>query len=72
MNGLAYKRFQKDKAKERTRFKFKYIWGQSELAENPRIVGLNANNRQICSCYMCGNPRRYFGLKTMQELRRDI
>jgi hypothetical protein len=22
-----------------------------------------------CSCYMCGNPRKYFGEPTMQERR---
>ena len=25
----------------------------------------------VCSCYMCGNPRKWFGEKTMQEKRRD-
>lgn len=30
-----------------------------------------ADNMQICSCYMCGNPRRQFGIKTVQERRND-
>jgi hypothetical protein len=25
-----------------------------------------------CSCWMCGNPRRYFNEKTPQERRADI
>jgi len=29
------------------------------------------NNRKICSCWMCGNPRRYFSQKTHKELCAD-
>jgi hypothetical protein len=25
-----------------------------------------------CSCHMCGNPRKYFNEKTMQEKKADI
>jgi len=25
----------------------------------------------VCSCWMCGNPRKYFGLVTRQEMRAD-
>ena len=25
-----------------------------------------------CSCPMCGNPRKHFGQKTLQEMRSDI
>ena len=32
-------------------------------------VGRWYNNLQKCSCYMCGNPRRYFGGPTRQERR---
>jgi hypothetical protein len=31
----------------------------------------NANNLAHCSCSMCGNPRRYYGDKTKQELICD-
>lgn len=24
---------------------------------------------KLCSCFMCGNPRRYFGEPTLRELR---
>lgn len=26
-------------------------------------------NRKVCSCWMCGNPRKYFGQRTTQEQR---
>lgn len=28
-----------------------------------------ANHLKACSCWMCGNPRRYFGELTIQERR---
>lgn len=30
------------------------------------------NNLAICSCYMCGNPRRWFRIGTRQEAVADI
>lgn len=27
------------------------------------------NNLKLCSCYMCGNPRKYEGALTLQERR---
>ena len=27
-----------------------------------------ADNLAVCSCWMCGNPRRYFGHRTRQEI----
>jgi hypothetical protein len=29
--------------------------------------GYLANNNTVCSCWMCGNPRKYFGELTRQE-----
>ena len=28
-----------------------------------------AQTPTLCSCWMCGNPRKWFGLKTIQERR---
>lgn len=27
------------------------------------------NTTKICSCMMCGNPRKYFNVKTFQEIK---
>ena len=35
----------------------------------PRNIGLLGTTPRPCSCWMCGNPRRYFGQPTMQERR---
>lgn len=31
-----------------------------------------ADNLASCSCWMCGNPRRWLGEVTMQERRQDM
>ena len=31
-----------------------------------------ANNLAQCSCWACGNPRRYWGERTLQEQRQDL
>jgi hypothetical protein len=36
---------------------------------NPRHLGKLAHTRQLCSCAMCGNPRRRLGERTLQERR---
>lgn len=35
----------------------------------PQYAGFYANTPKPCSCYACGNPRRHFGQKTVQERR---
>lgn len=37
-----------------------------------KMVGKHANSGTICSCLMCGNPRKYFGEKTKQELLSEL
>lgn len=36
-----------------------------------RNAGLFANHGTLCSCWMCGNPRRY-GALTLQEHRAGL
>jgi len=50
------------KANFRRSEKQRRYWGFSV-----RNAGLFANHGKVCSCYMCGNPRRHFGIKTMDE-----
>lgn len=60
MRSRAYRRFQLDKKKAKAR----KIYPHDENATW-------ANHLQGCSCYLCGNPRKWFNAKTMQELRAD-
>ncbi len=38
-----------------------------------RDIAILANNATICSCWMCGNPRRHYGNapQTLQEIRAN-
>ncbi len=38
---------------------------------NQRNAGLFANHGKVCSCWMCGNPRKQGDL-TMQEKRANL
>ena len=37
--------------------------------DDPRRIGQMAQTRKLCSCWMCGNPRRYFNELTLREPR---
>jgi len=41
-------------------------WG---LRQQP--PGKYVDNMKFCSCLMCGNPRKHFKKKTLQELKAD-
>jgi len=32
----------------------------------------DADNLAVCSCWMCGNPRKFFAEETMQERRMRL
>lgn len=32
----------------------------------------SANHLAMCSCYMCGNPRKWWNSKTRQEIIADL
>lgn len=44
----------------------KEIWHSDYMAKNAQKY---ADNLKFCSCPICGNPRRYFNLKTIQEIK---
>lgn len=39
--------------------------------EDGRLAQRMLRTRVMCSCPCCGNPRRWFGLKTRQEIQAD-
>jgi len=51
--------------------------GDSEAVKcqlfSPRSIGITTKTFTLCSCFMCGNPRKYYGnakaSRTIQELR---
>ncbi len=49
----------------------KYIKKKFSEEEYEQHLKHLAETRKPCSCHMCGNPRKYWKEKTMQEKRID-
>lgn len=41
------------------------------LGRNDKTAKIQANHGKLCSCHMCGNPRRHYGVETLQEVRAN-
>lgn len=59
----------KNRIKKRVIKYVKNEWGykDSEIKELVKF----SETRQRCSCYMCGNQRKHFNKKTIQEQREE-
>ncbi len=44
----------------------------SSAPTGPHDLGMAVATPKGCSCWMCGNPRRYFREKTLQERKADL
>jgi hypothetical protein len=69
------KRAERRHHSRRMKAKAKRIYWQSPLAEyfgDPSPMIKTADYLQSCSCPMCGNPRKWFQEKTIQELKSDL
>ncbi|MHB8266605.1 MAG: hypothetical protein ACYDC7_11885 [Acidithiobacillus ferrivorans] len=48
----------------------RFHWNR-DLSGDQRTRAQAIDTSTPCSCWMCGNPRKYFGEKTMQERKKD-
>jgi hypothetical protein len=55
----------KQRMKAKARKVARTRWGYSD----PNRTVKQADYLAVCSCCMCGNPRRHFGSRTLQEIR---
>jgi hypothetical protein len=69
MRGLAYRRHQWQRAKERAARYLRWLFAGSLHWVTAKKVARHAVDRTPCSCPMCGNPRRWTGEVTRQEWR---
>jgi hypothetical protein len=63
--GLAFRRHQEKKHKERARKKSYEIFRNPPT---PKQIGILAHTPKMCSCWMCGNQRQHFG-DTITDIR---
>ena len=59
---IELKRHHRARLKHNRKYHFERVLSGKQL-------GMAVNTPRPCSCVMCGNPRRYFGKKTLAELR---
>lgn len=59
-----------NKYKKRVKNLICNIWGYENVSDD--FVCRLEKNTTPCSCPMCGNPRRHFGEKTIQERKNII
>ncbi len=50
----------------------RFWYGTYSAPMGPRHLGMAIATPKVCSCWMCGNPRRYFREKTLQERKADL
>lgn len=70
-----YRRQQYAQRKKRFRKVFEGWYTTPEDLEDfitPFRLGFTANTPHSCSCYMCGNPRKWWLERTRQELRSEL
>jgi len=60
----AIRRYHYDRLKEKRKFYYKY-YNEDPWSEEKR--GTLVSTSTPCSCWMCGNPRRYFKSVTRKE-----
>jgi hypothetical protein len=66
MRDRAFRRFQELKKKKWVQRVFSR-WRPLDEAS----IGYLAHSPHNCSCYMCGNPRKWWKQKTIQEKKMD-
>lgn len=58
----ALRRHHLKRMKKKAEYISKSVWGL-----DGNVLNKSYNHLKTCSCLMCGNPRKYFGEKTLQE-----
>lgn len=71
MKSRSLRRHHAERIKQRIRKQRIHCYSWLSNLDDPRQVGRLAHTRKPCSCWMCGNPRRYFNEPTWREKRFD-
>lgn len=56
---------------DRKRSRYQVVESAQKAGANPRQVARLLRTPKPCSCWMCGNPRRYSSAVPIQEQRAD-
>lgn len=66
MRGLAFRRHHANRKKNWAKRTF-----DNFFSKNSKQICIAAETPHSCSCHMCGNPRKYWKEKTLQEKKYE-
>ena len=73
MKDRAERRKYENKVKAKMKTLVKHVYKNPKGAEDPKVVGKLAScHGAVCSCPMCGNPRKQLKQKTLAEKKASI
>jgi len=70
VRGKEFRRGHYKRKKARIRNMLVHNYGRDPDSISPTEVGILANTPKLCSSWCCGNPRKWFGQPTIQEMRK--
>ena len=71
MRNPNFRRQQVERTKARAQRQLRLIWWKEPEGITAKAVAKRAAHRTTCSCPRCGNPRRFLGEITRQEMQAD-
>ncbi len=75
MRNRSFRIHTEERQKNRVKKYIKETWCRingEDLSTDIKRVGKQSHVRGICSCWMCGNPRKYWNKKTRQEILAEM
>ena len=69
--GRAYTRHREQTERARTRKRLMRRFEHHPEWLTDRVVGIESKSPHLCSGMCCGNPRKWFGMKSVQERRQN-
>jgi len=72
MSGRAERRHHIERLKKKRRYYwYGYNLNGKPMDKDKRRLGMVVDTPTPCSCHMCGNPRKYWKEKTLQEKKAE-
>jgi len=74
MRDTPFRRHQRERMRQKLSKRLQWVYGDPQSMLNlelGRQVSRELNHGKRCSCPMCGNPRKWYKEKTIQEKKAD-
>lgn len=71
MSGRAERIHHNERIKKKVKRRLQRRWQQYRDVDDRAVGKATSTHLVDCSCPMCGNPRKWFGKKTKQEIQAE-